>query len=322
LNIIQQYITIFSTDIAVLSDDFKQNCSLNMLQQGLYSMEEIVFNGKFKGFRIERIRREKNYSMPLNHFHSYYEIYYLLSGQRYYFIGSRNYLVKKGDLVIVNSNQIHKTSTLGDAGHERILLEFEPPLLEEINLFFDEGFIENYVFEKSGVVNLDEEEQRKTEDMLYCIINEMNNRKNGYKGMVIARLIELLIFIIRKMEKEKCSGSSNESRAAANHKIEEIADYISAHYSDNISINDLSEMFYMSKYHLCRSFKKYTGFTVNEYVTINRMMQAKKLLTDSNISISKIAEQTGYQSLTNFGKVFKQYMGKRPTEFRKAYRER
>jgi len=80
-------------------------------------------------------------------------------------------------------------------------------------------------------------------------------------------------------------------------------------------------MFYLSKYHLCRTFKKYTGYTVNEYININRVMQAKKLLTDTEISVSDIAEQTGYQSLTNFGKVFKKYMGKRHSEFRKAYRK-
>ena len=41
-------------------------------------MENILFNGKLSGFRIEHIRREKHYSMPINHFHEYYEIYYLL----------------------------------------------------------------------------------------------------------------------------------------------------------------------------------------------------------------------------------------------------
>jgi len=321
LNIIQQYNTIISTDIAILMIISIKIAIKNYLS-GSINMEEILFNGKFKGFRTERIRRDKYYSMSINHFHSYYEIYYLLSGQRYYFIGSRNYYVKKGDLVIVDSNQIHRTSNFGDAGHERILLEFDPSLLEHINLFIKEGFIETNVFRNSGVLNLDKEEQVKIEALLNNIIDEMKNQKSGYKGMVIAKLIELFTFIIRKMENTEYSNSFNKSRIRANHKIEEIADFISSHYSENISIEDLSEKFYMSKYHLCRTFKKYTGFTINEYININRIMQAKKLLTDSNISISKIAEQTGYQSLTNFGKVFKQYMGKRPTDFRKAYRIR
>lgn len=284
-------------------------------------MEEIVYNGKLKGFRIEQIRRDKFYSMPINHFHNYYEIYYLLSGQRYYFIGSRNYYVKKGDLVIVDSNQLHRTSNYDDARHERILLEFEPSLLEEINVFFDNKFIQTCVFKKSGVLNLGDEDQRKIEEILNSVIYELQRQKSGYKGLVIARLIELFTFIIRKKEIQNRSNPPDENRVPVNRKIEEIADYISSHYSENISVDDLSEMFYISKYHLCRTFKKYTGFTINEYITIYRIMQAKKLLTESNTSVSEIAEQTGFQSLTNFGKVFKQYMGKRPTEFRKAYRE-
>lgn len=281
----------------------------------------ILFNGKIKGFRIEKIRRDKHYSMSINHFHSYYEIYYLLSGQRNYFIGSRSYFVKKGDLVIVDANQIHRTSNFADFGHERILLEFEPSLFTEINSLFKDGLVETSVFSKSGVFSLDEEEQSKIEKLLNSIMTEIQNQNTGYNGMVIAMLIELFTFIIRKQEKVKHCDSFCGSIATSHHKIEEVADYISSHYSENINLDELSELFYMSKYHLCRTFKKYTGYTINEYININRVMQAKKLLTDTNISISKIAEKTGYQSLTNFGKVFKQYMGKRPTEFRKAYRE-
>lgn len=282
---------------------------------------DILFNGKIKGFRIEKIRRDKHYSMPINHFHSYYEIYYLLSGHRNYFIGSRSYFVKKGDLVIVDANQIHRTSNFADFGHERILLEFEPSLFTEINSLFKDGLVETSVFSKSGVFSLDEEEQSKIEKLLNSIMTEIQNQNTGYNGMVIAMLIELFTFIIRKQEKVRNCDSFCGSIATSNHKIEEVADYISSHYSENINLDELSELFYMSKYHLCRTFKKYTGYTINEYININRVMQAKKLLTDTNISISKIAERTGYQSLTNFGKVFKQYMGKRPTEFRKAYKE-
>lgn len=283
-------------------------------------MEQIIFCGRLNGFRIEKIRRDKNYSMPINHFHNYYEIYYLLSGQRYYFIENRKYHVRKGDLVIVDGNKIHMTSDFDDLEHERILLEFDPSIFPEINSFYKEGFIESCIFSKSGILNLDEEEQREIEELLNYIIAEIQNQSCGYKGMVLARIFELFIFILRKQEKVKHTGSFYENKAGTNKKIEEIADYISSHYSENISLDGLSEMFYMSKYHMCRTFKKYTGYTINEFISINRLMQAKKLLTDSDISISKIAEQTGYQSLTSFGKVFKQYIGKRLTEFRKTYR--
>jgi YesN/AraC family two-component response regulator len=49
-------------------------------------------------------------------------------------------------------------------------------------------------------------------------------------------------------------------------------------------------------------------------------MQAKKLLTETNLSITKVAEKVGYQCLTNFGRAFKQILGKNPTEFRKTYK--
>lgn len=281
-------------------------------------MEEILFNEKFKNFRIEKIKREEHYSMNINHFHSYYEIYYLLSGERYYFIGNRNNYVKKGGFVIVDSNQIHKTSDAGELGHERILLEIDAALLKDIDAFFSDLYFETCLFGRSGVVNLEIPEQSMVEDILYSIMYEMEKRETGYVGVVKAKLIELFTFIIRKLDKKDIM-TSNHADAPQNQKVQEIADYISAHYSEFLSLDSLSEKFYISKYYLCHVFKKYMSFTIDEYINTNRMMQAKKLLLESKNSITQIAEVTGYGSATNFGKIFKHYMGKAPLEYRKAY---
>ena len=282
-------------------------------------MEEIIFNEKIKNFRIEKIRREKHYSMTINHFHTYYEIYYLLSGERYYFIGKRNNYVKKGDLVIVDSNQIHKTSDTGELGHERILLEIDDALLKDINTLFPDLYFETSLFNKSGVINLEIAEQNVVEDILNSIMNEMEKRKSGYEGIVKVRLIELLIFIIRKLDEKDVQTSCHDDEPQSQ-KVQEIVDYISTHYSESISLDSLSEKFYISKYYLCHIFKKIMSFTVEEYIKTNRMMHAKKLLLESKNSITQIAEATGYESVTNFGKVFKHYMGKRPMEYRKIYK--
>ncbi|NLK68670.1 MAG: AraC family transcriptional regulator [Clostridiaceae bacterium] len=282
-------------------------------------MENILFNGKLSGFRIEHIRREKHYSMPINHFHEYYEIYYLLSGKRHYFIESRNYYIKKGDLVIVDSNQIHKTNDIDDMEHERILLELEPSLLTSLNSFIADGFIEKSVFANYGVISLEAEGQQIVEEILSCIMTEITEQNTGYNGMVMAKLIEFFTFIARTL-KSKPSSKLYDNSHKQNSKIDEIADYISSNYAENIDLDSLSDAFFISKYHLCRSFKKFTGFTINEYITINRVMQAKKLLTETNLSITKVAEKVGYQCLTNFGRAFKQILGKNPTEFRKTYK--
>ena len=85
-------------------------------------MEQILYAEKTDGIAIDRIRREAAFTMPCKHLHNEYEIYYLLEGERYYFIDRRTYLVTGGSLVFIDRNQIHQTSQAGSGCHERILL--------------------------------------------------------------------------------------------------------------------------------------------------------------------------------------------------------
>ena len=64
-----------------------------------------------------------------NHYHSTYEIYYLLSGRRHYFIKDSTYSVAAGDLVFINKYDVHKTSVLGSPQHERIVMNFSDAFL-------------------------------------------------------------------------------------------------------------------------------------------------------------------------------------------------
>ena len=93
-------------------------------------------------FWVEHVKVPFVVSRPRYHYHDCYELYYLLSGERYYFIEDKTYHVKSGNFVLINSYDIHCTSHSGDHGYERILINFKkdfldgvPELLEDVNLF-------------------------------------------------------------------------------------------------------------------------------------------------------------------------------------------
>ena len=94
-------------------------------------------------FTIEHvIRPETPFNMPSKHYHDDYEIYYLLNGERYYFIENRTYHVKKGDIVLIDKYLLHRTITTEKYrhAHERILLLINKEFLdkfspEDIDLF-------------------------------------------------------------------------------------------------------------------------------------------------------------------------------------------
>src|SRR5512133_102420 len=97
------------------------------LEDGLTLCREV-----YNGIEIEQCRRHEPCSMPLYHYHDSYEIYYLLSGSRYYFINDRRYKVEKGDLVVIDKGSLHKTMYGGSPMHERVLIIFDPAYIQDI----------------------------------------------------------------------------------------------------------------------------------------------------------------------------------------------
>lgn len=83
-------------------------------------------------FTINHIKRSARFDMRGHHFHDYYEIYYLRSGERNYFIKDNIYRVTKGDLVFINENDLHQTTGNGvPPAHERIVIYFRKEALGE-----------------------------------------------------------------------------------------------------------------------------------------------------------------------------------------------
>ena len=92
-------------------------------------MSQILYQEKMDGISIDRICREPGFTMPSKHLHNEYEIYFLVEGERYYFIGSQTYHVKKGGLVFIDRGLVHQTSQAGNESHDRILIGLEDTAL-------------------------------------------------------------------------------------------------------------------------------------------------------------------------------------------------
>lgn len=98
-------------------------------------------------------------------------------------------------------------------------------------------------------------------------------------------------------------------------------DYISAHYDDPaICVRQIALALELSEGHLSHLFKKETGFTLMGFLTAFRIHRAKLLLSDCRSRVSKVAEQVGYQSLSNFSVAFKKSTGISPSEYQKLHR--
>lgn len=266
-------------------------------------------------FSISESKVTGYFSMQARHYHSKYEIYYLVSGERHYFIKDRIFLIKKGHLVFINEGELHKTTDAQTPDHERILLYFTKEFIKTPNCSID--VVLDLLTEKQYcILGLSLKEQQYVEGIFREMSDESKNQSLGFEACLHGFLLRLLVFMGR------CIGQHDEnacvSSSSKHEKVSDIVRYINTHYMEAISVSDISELFYISPYYMSRIFKETTGFTLVEYINNVRIREAQKLISNPELKIIEIAEKTGFGSLSHFNRVFKEVVGCSPLRYRKS----
>ncbi|MDQ0091137.1 AraC-like DNA-binding protein [Paenibacillus anaericanus] len=267
-------------------------------------------------FEIEQIKRTGQFNMDSDHFHETYEIYYLLAGERYYYINNRIYALQVGDLLFINKNQLHRTTSKGTSNHERILINFDDLFIQSV---VEMGVNRLPLFQgESFLLRPSVHEQGRIVDLLYMMLREQQEDSLWSTPYLQALLLQLLIILgrIREEKPEPVLPEDNETQR----RVYGIIEYLNTYFAEKLTLEGIAEYFFISATYLCRIFKKTTGFTVIEYINYVRIREAQALLRDTNWKVTKIAEQTGFDSIAHFGRVFKQITKRSPLQYRKQNR--
>lgn len=277
--------------------------------------EPNVYDIRNQPFYIAQQKQDNNFKMHECHYHNVYEIYYLLEGRRNYFIQNRTYPVVKGDIVLINVQDIHKTMNSNHAVHERILIYFQKEFISSIAEQNSETNLLDCFLSEHKVIHLKVSEQAFVQSILIKMVEEEKKRAKGYQIYEKILLTELLLFINRHMEQYHYDGVGYNSQLQK--KMSEIALFLMENYMNKLSLGIVADEFFITPCHLSRAFKKTTGFTFIEYLNSVRIKEAQKLLKETKKSVMEIAELTGFDSQTHFGRVFKGILGLTPLQYRK-----
>jgi len=284
-------------------------------------MEKVTYFSEIEGISLERMVRQGKFDMRINHFHNEYEIFFLLEGERHFFFNNRAYHVKGGDLILVDTNAIHMTRSASDTetGHDRIILYVERSKMQEFDNKFPHLNLIRFFQSHYGVYSLTPAQQNAFMTMYQRLQNEFDNRGRKYTIMIELEIIQYFIAFMRDSHTEAPAQDPGGLQKDSKYRtVYNIADYISEHYFETLTLDLLADTFYISKFYLSRIFKEVTGYGVSEYVNILRTRKAKQLLEETSLTISEIASEVGYQSITYFEKVFKVYMTLSPLKYRKT----
>ena len=103
--------------------------------------------------------------------------------------------------------------------------------------------------------------------------------------------------------------------------IQSLIQEISRRYAHKLTLDGLARQFAVSKYHMIKEFKRYTGFTPNEYIINTRLTKAKEWLRYSDRSVADIAEEVGIDNVSHFINLFKTREGSTPLAYRKQWQQ-
>ena len=243
------------------------------------------------------------------HLHEGFEIYFLISGDVNYFVEKKIYPLEYGDLLITNNREIHKPAFQSDKMYERIILEFNPAIIQPINSpTFD--LLSCFVNRPSGVQNKVKMNARQIHDMfeLFYKFEKLNNSTyEGYEILKLNNLIELLVYINRMFKKIP----QNKENTNIPEKLIPVLDYIEYSLESDLSLDSLESKFYINRFYLCKLFKKSIGSSIHNYILLKRISKAKTLLANGS-SVTETCAKCGFNDYSNFLKMFKRTVGVSP----------
>lgn len=248
------------------------------------------------------------------HLHNYYELLYFKSGDASYIVENSIYQMSPGDLFITRPDEIHTISFHSDAVYERHFIQISPEYLDDIDydLLY---FINQKPAGKINKISADIVKSYGLEEYFSMIEQYVVNRVPESDTLVKTYIIQMLVKINSALR--EYSGLFAE-QPFADKRIIEIKKYIDEHFSEDLSLEFLCSYFYMSKYHLCRIFKNYTGLTVKEYINTRRITVAKQLIFEGH-NMTSVCYDCGYRDYSNFYKTFKHFTDKSPRDFFKSH---
>ena len=237
------------------------------------------------------------------HTHESYELYYFAGGSGIYRVEGTPYPLERGDILIMRPAEAHYIDITGIKPYTRLSINFKPEILSDIDT--NGRLLVPFNNRKIGTFNRYRAENFKSDAYSVFIKNIMTDSPDK-RLQTITNLLPLL--------NEISIAFASVSETEVNKSIDSrIISYINRHLSENITLDDICEKYYISKTHLCRIFKKATASTVGEYITVKRLVMARQLIL-SGTPPTKAYLQCGFKDYSVFYRAYKKKYGIAPSE--------
>ncbi|QTH43110.1 helix-turn-helix transcriptional regulator [Cohnella sp. LGH] len=247
------------------------------------------------------------------------ELIYVRQGQVELHIGGRSFIGQAGDLVLIGEGVIHSGYVVDTPpDYYTILLDRSRLASSDFMNVASRSML-------TGKLRLPVLLQTGDDGYTNCItiirsiIEEYVARSAGFE-LAIKSYLHVLLLVLAREYGESADGEDVRGEAAKRRmeRLKDAISYIEARYSDKLTVGEAARAAGMSPYHFCRVFKHAVGRTFTEYIHLYRIGKAEVLIRDTDLPITRIAEQTGFGTIQYLDELFKRYRGCTPMQLRRS----
>jgi AraC-like DNA-binding protein/quercetin dioxygenase-like cupin family protein len=240
-----------------------------------------------------------------NHFHDYFVIGFIEQGKRSLVCNHKEYILSSGDVIIFNPQDPHACEAVDNRALDYRCINIQPEVMREYVL---EITGTNYLPRFSQTVLFQSELALSLHELHLMILESQSDFQKE----------ELFMFLLEQLLREYADAEPPCPSQELTTEIKIICEYIESNYAHSITLNQLSEIAGLSKYHLLRLFTKQKGISPYCYLETIRINQAKKLLEQGTLPI-EVASQTGFSDQSHFTNFFKRLIGLTPKQYMRIF---
>lgn len=251
------------------------------------------------------------------HWHEHLEFLYIVSGEASIECGGTSIHAIEGDLIVVNSNELHAGVSMSDHLFYYALIA-DVSLLHSQSVDAAETKFITPILQNRLLLRNHIRGDKQTSACMLAIIYELEHHEFGFELAIKSELYRLLTLLLRGHVATVLTESEYGERMKNVERFAPIFSYIDDNYQEPLTVELLADMAGLSRYHFSRLFKELSGKTVTEYVTAVRLAQADHLLRHTTLTISEIAAATGFSDIYYFSRTFKRYKKTPPSAVRRS----
>lgn len=257
------------------------------------------------------------------HWHDEAQYNIVISGKFCIQVANKEYIISEGDGIFINSQQIHKAEAI-DPDSSYLFIYFNSCLLSNQK---DSFLYKNYIapmlsadYDNSMFLSQDSDLENKIIEGVLKIKSVYDKKDFGYELDILSILINVWKYTCQCIYDKGLKTVNNE--CITNNRLKNIFSFINENYTEQFSLEDISNHVNLSRSECCRFFKNSIGQTLFEYIIDFRINKSIELLLSSDKSIAEIAYEVGFNNQSYFTKCFTSIKNKTPKTLRNEYRNK